>query len=479
MQLKVFYVKNTPVYVGDPFRVKVGYYADDGTLTDVTDHPDLQVTVLEGSSSLRSWNPPGNFQPLSATTYIVQFAFDPTPDNLRLEASLDLLTLENGDAIELDNNSENLVSTVFYFYAIPSLEFILDADEIYALLKQEEPDNVYTQAADPSSPMYCDTMGVATVYAGVYTALDGLLSSFFPETTPTGSAYLSEWEQTVTGQYNQFSPNSSRTPPLLQFLRNLNPSLNPFELAATVTEFIYLRLGRKDFVYVEEYLYSFLPGTWVLGESQLNVNTFLGKGVLPENIKRLRIHVLDGADPLPGFIHGEIEHLVSIVVRANTNWSVDYGRVPANFNLFDDLGNTYLGDPRLGGYYCLQYDPAAVENLNGLTNPYAPGKLLSIRVTPTDREVEISKLITFNCTGYYERGWSQDITTKVHWNNVTPAKFQATSTKYKFETIQLGEGQMQALYVGLSNTATLQIVNSSTDWILNVSNLNVDTVLGP
>jgi len=477
MQLKVFYENYSPVYVGSRFGVKVGYYDDYGNLTNVTNSPDLQVTVLMGSSTLRSWNPPGTFQPIAAQTYIVQFTYDPSPNFMELEDGSGTLMLESGGLLELEGNGNN-VSTVFYFYAIPSLEFILDTNEIYALIKQEEPANVYSQEADPSSPLYCDNMALATVFSQVYTALDNLLDSFFPETVSTGSAFLSEWEQTVTGQYNQYSPIDSKTPAILQFLRNLNPSLNPFDLSSAISQYIYLRLNLKVFVYVEEFLYKPRAGTWILGTSLLGVDTVLGHGVEPGNVKRLAIHVLDGLLPLPQSIHGEIQHLVYIIIRANTKWDIDYGHVPSDFGLLDNLGNTYKGDPRLGGYYCLQWDPIAVENVNGLTNPYDPGKLISITVFPNSGFVQLGAVISFTCIAYYGRGFSQDVTTKANWRNLTPATLQGTAQKNKYLTIAEGEAQVEARFFGLSYTATLTVTLDAILWFLNISTLNNNTTLG-
>lgn len=448
--LQVFYSNFTPKYAGTPFYVKVGYYADDGSLTNVTASSNLTVTQLSGPAPCSVFNPPGAIIPVIVGTYALTFSY---------------------------NDGTEVLETEFIFLAIENLELTLTSDEIYKLIKQEEPPNVYTQVADASSFVYLDNQGVATVVEEVYASLASELDAYFPETTPVGSAYVPEWEQAVTGQYNMFSPTSSFTPLVLQFLRNLNVSLNPYDLAYAITQYIYLRLGVQIFVYVQEFTFPLNQGYWVLNESALDETTVLAPGIAPEDIKRLVIHIFDALSQIPSVVKQEIQFLIYKIIRANTKWSVDYSSTPATYYLIDAIGPTYKGDPRSRGVYCLQYDPNAPENVDGLTNPYLPYKLESIAISPSSGTFELNTNISFDLIGTYQDGFTLDITNLAQWASTTPLILAPTSIKNVFEAIAVGSGQIKATYAGLITYANITIDLNPDDWILNTSLLGTNTTL--
>ena len=312
----------------------------------------------------------------------------------------------------------------------------------------------------------------------MYDFLKTQTDNIYPELT-RDATYVQQWEQMLTGQYGLYDPTSSQTPKLLQFIRNAGFTFNPYDLAYWVTQYIYLKLNKNTFVYIQETLLPYNSHYWILNEAELGVNTFLGPSESPSQRSTVTIHVLNYDYVMDDKTKAEILFLISIWGMCGITYDIDYGHHPSDFGLIQNLGSTYKGDPRTIGIYCLQYDPNAVLKVYGLTNPYAISKLVNIQIAPASGTFYTSNVIHFTVQGNYLFGYTQDITALCSYATTTPDTLQQGEPLNQFECIDTGAGQVIASYWYFTSTANITIdPYVTTNWILNVSQLDIDTTLG-
>ncbi len=453
LQLDVYTQFSNPIYVGKPFTVKVGFYDENGALNDVTaDTSLLSWTVIDGSG-VALWATPGQINAVTPGSFRICFRYF----------------------------HNDLYYTTFYsFCAIVPEPTGLTAAQAYACLKREEPADTYTESDDPlTSLTYNDNTAFCQLVANLYKYLDEQANNMFPENLVIPSdGNVQSWELMLTGTYNLFDPNSSATPKILQFIRNAGFSFNPYDLAYWVSQYIWLKLAKHTYVYIEETLIPYNNHYWILNESQLGVNTFLGPTGNPRKRSTAIIHVLNYDYIIDPKTTSEILFLLGIWGMCGITYEIDYGHHPADFGLTQNLGNTYKGDPRTIGIYCLQYDTSAVLKAYGLSNPYAPSKLLGIQISPASGTFYTSNTLHFSVQGQYQLGYTQDITALCSYSSTTLTTLEQLTPENVFECIGEGPGQVTAAYwyfTSISNITIEPFV--TTNWILNVSQLDTDTTL--
>lgn len=148
----------------------------------------------------------------------------------------------------------------------------------------------------------------------------------------------------------------------ITFLRNIpiNCTLNTFDLAWNISKFLYFISGTIYYVYANETnngsspnytIYILDPNaslqTWILGTSILGTSTILGLTILQTEYQNA------------------ISFFVNKIIRASTDYTIDYNATLTNLGLINFIDNTYRGDIRLAGIYCIAY------NLNNFTNATA------------------------------------------------------------------------------------------------------------
>ena len=455
LQLGVYNQTTQPIYVGQPFQVNVGFYDDTGALHNVNNDAGylLSWVVLDGTG-LVMWYEPGQIKALTPGSYRICF------------------TYRFGD-------SE--YTSYYSFCAVVPEPSGLTQLQAYACLKREEPAGVYSQSDDPlTSLTYNDNWAFSKLIEDLYVHLNQQTNNLFPEDLAVPSdGNVQQWEYMLTGTYNLFNPNSSRTPDILQFIRNAGFSFNPYDLAYWVSQYIWLKLSKNTYVYIQESLIPYNKNYWILNESKLGVNTYLGPGGNLFNRLKVIIHVLNYSYVIDDRTKSEILFLLKIWGMCGITYEIDYGRHPSDFGLTQDLQDTYKGDPRTIGVYCLQYNTNAVRQVYGLSNPYAPSKLLSIQIIPASGTFYVSNNIHFIVQGVYELGYTRDITNECKFLTSTPDTLQQMSLQNVFTCIDPGLGQVTATYWFYSVTSNITIEPFvTTNWILNVSQLGTDTILG-
>lgn len=455
LTLKTFFKTFDPVIAGDPFQIKVGFFDEIGALKDVTNDPTLTYTILNGANVI-----------IFATPQTIQVV---TPGSYRIRFSYVYSTVT--------------YSYDFSFCAVDDTNLVLDWPQIYACLKREEPPGVYSQSTDPlKSLTYVDNRAFSEQVATFYAFLNDQTNNIFPETVdPTDIPVLQAWEEMTTGEFDFYPTTTPNIPELVQFIRNAGYSYNPYNLAFWISKYIYLRTGLEIYVYIEEFIMPYNIDYWILGISQLGINTRLAPGYTPTQRKTCIIHVFQLlANPVPQAVKNEITFLLQRWGRLSVNYVVQYGSEPSRFGLTEDLGNTYNGDPRSVGIVCIRFHNDAVEKTLGLTNPFAPSKLLSIEIIPAIGTYYVSNLLPFEVRAHYLNGYSKYVTREATYENLTPTLFTATSQPNIFLCAAMGLGQIKTMYSIFTATASIQIDNIPTPvWTLGLSRLGIDTILGP
>lgn len=447
-RLEVKPATNNPIYTGDKFYYKAAFFEDDGTLLEVQTDINLSWEILSGAGNVTIYPPTAFISTRQDGSYWIRFFF-------------------------------NGVYFDFYFCSTPRLDIGIGPQDIYSILKQEQPPLVYTQSTNAeTSGKFVDEMASAQTIDLFYQDLVSFADLPFPQLLDSYSAgYLQQWEEAIVGDFAIYSSTDARTPTLLQFLMTLRFSLNPYDLAYAVTQYIYLRMGLQVYVYIEEFLNIYTPGQWILGASTLGTNTLLGSGISPRDEGTFIVHILNTADPIPEEVQSEISGLVAKITIAGARYTIIYGEDPASLNLVEPLDSTYKGDPRTVGVYCLQYDPNAYDNVIGLTNPYTVRNLLSIASAPTGVTVDVDVDVAFNTTAFYKNGWSQDVTYQANYVGQTPDTLEPTLQNNIFHTLDVGTGVILVTYYDKVFTINITVGTPGSAWILGVSTLGDNTEL--
>jgi hypothetical protein len=371
-KLQIF-IDNTPVYCNDTITLRAGFFADDYSLTDVT----------------------------TDCTFVVTFG----NENITKAANNKFMVNKAGDvgvkAFYKVANNEYIATTSLVIIGDAALP---NKDDIYACLKREEPDGVYTQVADKESFTYLDNQAVANIFATLYSNLQSEVNQVYPESTTDYSNWINMlfsevYINTEQGQINK----------VLQLLRNLQilSSMNPFDIAKVITSYIYYRTDLAIYVFIQEDKVNF-DKAWILGtdRSILGVNTYLSNGKINSN---LVINVFDTGHKLSDLFRIELENFISKITRAYFGYTINYDKTPEDFQLSCDIGMTYKGDQRIIYSYCLQYNESAFYKVTGLVNPIQPNYIQDMLISPANDTLinQPTKLIV---TGVFIAGITADIT---------------------------------------------------------------------
>ncbi|MBP9741892.1 MAG: hypothetical protein KBD37_00875 [Burkholderiales bacterium] len=380
-KLQIFIAK-TPVYSKSSIILRVGFFADDYSLTEVTTM--CSFTINFGNENITQINNNQFFANIAGDVGI-QALYSPPTNNL----------------IQQENPPEYIATTSFVIMGEATLP---NKDDIYACIKREEPEGVYTQVADVESFTYLDNQAVADIFANLYKNLQIEANQVYPESTTDCVDWIymlfSEvYINTEQGQINQ----------VLQLLRNLQilASMNPFDVAAAITSYIYYRTNLAIYVFIQEDKVN-LDKAWILGtdKSILGVNTYLQQNHTNSN---LIINVFDVEHQLEDTFKIELESFISKITRAYFGYMIEYAKTPAQFNLNYDIGMTYKGDQRIIYSYCLKYSEAAFYKVIGLINPIQPSYIQDMLITPENGSI-INTPIKLTVIGVFVDGVTAEIT---------------------------------------------------------------------
>lgn len=146
----------------------------------------------------------------------------------------------------------------------------LTRDEIYRIIQRELPEDAYATSGVPGD-FYTtsDDDAFAKTLETSYESLSRVYDNYFP-----GSAdeFISKWEVTVFGEIgNAASGLEQRRDRILTKLRSRKGITK-----ADIQELVQTVIGSDKLVEIIEF--SSNQGSWILGESELGLSTFLGGG---------------------------------------------------------------------------------------------------------------------------------------------------------------------------------------------------------
>jgi hypothetical protein len=359
-------------------------------------------------------------------------------------------------------------------YITNALKFPTYPDYIN-LINSEMPQEVFTNSPVSMSERNASAM----MCENLTNDAENVLIDAFPEFS-NNDKWISElWSLTQTLSITRGAPNINTEyyQQLFQFLRNtiINCSLNPFDLAYNTSKFIYLLTGTQYYVYADEtfdeanetyWVYVIDPNiaqeSWILGQSILGTTTIIGAKSIFQNI-----------------IYS-ISEYVNRIGRFGVDIKVDFTHNFVSLNLDTMVDNTYKGDFRLGKQYCIMYNTSNFTNATGYIGEFAPNKLVSIAiVSPDTSEPLVIQASSYQVSviGTYLGGYSQDVTSGCSLVSSNPSIISVSDTK--INAVSTGSASITAKGYGLTSPSiTYSTANSTTEWVLDYSKLDTQTILG-
>jgi len=141
----------------------------------------------------------------------------------------------------------------------------LTAQELYRLLQREYPPHAYPDGSPGTFYSTASAYAKSQVLASAYENLETIYDNLFPQ---TAEAQLDEWEIKVFGKLSVNLTTEERRQRLLAKLRN-QKKINLWKVLITVLGF----LPEGTYVQISEWGNFYSDGGWVIGVSQLGLNT--------------------------------------------------------------------------------------------------------------------------------------------------------------------------------------------------------------
>jgi hypothetical protein len=437
------------LYSYGAFFVKVGFYGDDGVLTDVTADTIVNILQQPHANDIKTltYVIPGNgstvfsFYVSEAGSYLLEFVYQGNSCLLGMCAV-------NKNRLPVQN-------------------------EIYAQIKRKEPQLVYTQDRISSSPEYVDCTAISSVFGVLYTDLQ----AFYDQLIPSGGN--AQWEFLLNGTNGLIETNNNFDVLMRQlYTLKTNNSCNRYDVSFFLSRFILTLTGSMNvWVYMQEVNITNFQN-WILGSSRLGQNTYLGATVLNPTTVTIYVIPVTGTWTPPTEVAQEIYNVARKMVPFYFDLVVDYSATLASLGLTQFLNQTYSTDTRhFNVEYAINYLPFGVEQAQGVINPDSIGNLDHIVITPVDGTIfTVGTFQNYTITGFYKDGDTVDLT------------FLATKSLSDYSKMVISSDQLIPLaptssivftanYGYISAHVTYSIVPPAV-WILDTSQLDTTTILG-
>lgn len=354
-QLRLYFDKY-PLISGEPSTFTVGYIDDNGTLTQLNNNdPNLTIKVVLPTSNYTLTNYD------TSSTLIVQ------PSTSPIDILLQLSYLNSTTTLKFSN--------IFSYVAMPPINFINGTD-VTAMIKRFLPPNVYTDAND--SNVNARIVGISKSTIQLYQELEDapfknivdFTNNIYPESG------LSDWEELLTGSKRLLYQPQTQYGKLLQHLyaNNINNDTNPYYIAFNISKFIYLWLNYKCYVTIDEGLFD-IEHSFILANNSLG-NKILSGG----STKNVTITIIPIDTPTPTITSSQLTQIniyIRNIMRCAANPIVSIGS-PSILNNYVSLNDTYWGDIRQGGTYCIAYNQGILEEATGYQIPGNPNTILAV-----------------------------------------------------------------------------------------------------
>jgi hypothetical protein len=447
----------------------VGLLDDNGYLTNITFEPDLEFEVVAGEANFFFNEDSEREEALVEETDIDLGIATEDDEVLATEADLSF----RGRYIQpgaLGNlvirATQGSVSNNISLWVVPPPIFPSAYDANQALT-QLLPPNCYT--TDPESAVYAKNFATARVTADIYsTAISPTFFNIFPP-----FATSKNWEQMLNNNYPW--QDSFDYGMVVQILNNMRIySTNLYDCSFLISWYIYARIGKNHFVYIEE---TAQPLGWILGVSRLGVNTILNE---PEFPNRVIVHVLTNL--LPTDFIADLNGFITKALPANVSFTLQLDTSFTPYGLVLHIRDTYEEDPRLYKQFAIRYDKEAVYNATALVSPYNPIFITRYYVLPNSRtfyepfNYNPVILSAFAVYVYQDLTFIQDVTYDSMFSSDNPTVMSLNFNEMNINTT--GVANITATYLDQQDTVTYTAESAGTPWILGTSTLGVDTYLG-
>jgi hypothetical protein len=444
--------RNFPVYLPSNISIITGYYAEDSTLIDVS--VDVNINVMDAPSP-QGWK------------------VDPFNINYFYLYETGSYSFEIIYTDGFGKSYTYYISTVVINpITVPS------QDDIYNLIKRNEPQGVYTQLQTTTdeegniitSNDYVDVSATASVFSNLYSDTKKVYDNLLPS---GGSV---NWEITLNNTSGLLS-NQPFSDIILSMLYSLlvNNSGNRYDVSYFLSKYIWYRSNQtiSCYVYIKEvtadnYLF------WILGESLLGSSTFLNTSSLTPY--QVGVYFIPQGTTIPLNLQEELSTLVKRVLPYGYTYFSYFNKTLADLGLVEFLPQIYKFDPRLIDF-AIGFYSKNVEQARAYINPVGPGTLVSLSMTPpSGTNFTARNSYNYTITGTYKDGSTRDLTnsTVLFSSDVDVLSVKSLGVLYA-----VGNGSATIKFSnGLIFGINYYTVSSLGTWILNKSALNYTTILG-
>lgn len=446
----------------------VGLLDDNGYLTNITFEPDVQFEVISGEANFFLNEDAERQEALVEESDITLAIATESDEAITTESDLSF----RGRYIQpgalgtlVIRATQGTVSNNISLWVV-SPPIFPSAYDVNLALTQSLPPNCYT--TDPDSAVYAKNFATSRVTSDIYSS--AISPTFFNIFPPFATSQ--NWQQMLNNNYPwQDSFNYGM---VVQILNNLRTySTNLYDCSFVISWYIYARIGKAHFVYIEETAQSL---GWILGVSRLGVNTVLNESEFPN---RVIVHVLTNL--LPTDFIADLNGFITKVLPANVSFTLQLNTSFSPYGLVLHIRDTYEEDPRLYKQFAIKYDKEAVYDAVALVSPYNPAFITRYYVLPNSRTFfePFSNPVTLSAWAQYtyeDLTFLQDVTYDTMFSSDNTA---VMSLDFNEMTINaLGVANITGTYLDQQDTVTYTASGPITPWILGTNTLGVDTYLG-
>lgn len=410
-------------------KMEIGYIDENGYLFNITNSLSTFIAVVEGNVVINSTGGDLFIVPYSLGTIILKITYEST----------------------------------IYYVSLWSVTQALypQINDLTKVIQKYLPPTCYD-----GTTSYTKCYGVASVVAEFYNFLYQSFQNIYPPFSTDTS-----WEQMLNNGVSW--EGSFDYGMVIQILNNVPEfNANVYNTTYQIAEYIYARIGEMYFVYLEE-TYSNPSNSWVLGHSQLGVNTTLATPYTDNNVI---IHVQTTS--LPSGFQEELVFFAQKILTPDIAVIVDLDPDFSVFGLLVNISDTYDLDPRLYSPYALQYNPETVYNVSALITPYNPYFLTSYYIFPSSQSFlpsDGSFPITATAVFTYDSiNYEIDVTNKSTFTSDNNSVIRMFGNIGAIEGI--GVAHVEAIYLDQRAEGTYNV--QTTLWSLGFSQLGTNTTIG-
>lgn len=410
-----------------PVLLEVGLISsvdpDNGFLYNITNIESTVLTVIDGSANFFFNNFDLYMVPMTTGTIVIQIS-----------------------GIDYSNSGNLPVTNYFSLWCIPQ-QYYPQIQDIQPILYGYLPPNCYTDSSESvvSDKLQATSYVLADVYNDpTFPSLTTFFQTIFPP-----FANDTRWEQMLNTGPSW--ADSYDYPLVIQTARNVFlQNTSAYDCSLIISTYIFARLGITTFVYIET-----TPSSIVVHIMDTSLSdTF---------VQELTLFIIKLFEP-------QMIFTIELDVDFSDNGIILY------------IGDTYGQDPRLYVAYALQYSNYAVYNAQALVSPFNPLYITRYYILPVSGMYDVGDIFTMSAIVEYNYNgmiFNQDVTNRSTFVSSDPSVIEITLGNTA-NAIGIGSAVVTATFINIPfPTLTAPVTYSVVDvlWVLDVSDLDVDTIL--